>query len=99
MPEALQIALGGLLIAGVLGGVTSGVFLAFGLIARRARPELGRHLLRRAAQLAIGLGILTIVYPVAGFLLGRAWTSGSWSLVTAGLLLLAYGTFLRGRLR
>ena len=101
MPWALQIVLGALLIVGVLGGVTSGVLLTFGLLARRARPdrpELWRRPVRRSAQTATLLGVLTVVYPIGSWISGHAWTYGSSTLVTGGLLLLALGSVIRSRL-
>jgi VIT1/CCC1 family predicted Fe2+/Mn2+ transporter len=97
MPEALQIALGALLVVGVLGGIAAGPFLLLGLIARHRapdRPEIADRLLRRSAQVATGLGLITALYPVVAVLGGHAVTYGLWTLLTAGLLLIALGRVL-----
>ena len=94
MPEAVQIALEALLVVGVLGGITVAPFLLLGLIARHRapdRPEIAERLLRRSAQVATGLGLITALYPLVAVLGGHAVTSGLWSLLAAGLLLIALG--------
>ena len=97
MPWSLQIALGALLVVGVLGGIAAGPFLLLGLIARHRapdRPEIAERLLRRSVQIATGLGVLAAGYPVVALLGGHPATSGTWSLLTAGLLLIALGRLL-----
>jgi hypothetical protein len=94
MARAVQIALGALLIAGVLGGISAGAYLLLALIARGARPdrpEVAALLVRRAARAPVVLGVLAIVFPIASAFGAHAWTFGSWSLVTGGLLLIAGG--------